>query len=171
MMWANFATLGTIVVSRATRVEARWPPGAERGLPPAGDNGDDEAARVIALADPFLAEARDSPATYGWRVLAAATHAVASSASSPIRAYDVEFVQQICRGEVLEAAGGSKRCANPRDDSDLQVVSRHFLMSFCADPLEDGVVWVVRGSCPSENWPEAGAAIAEAVQSFSFPAA
>jgi hypothetical protein len=161
VMWANFATLGTIVVSRATRAEARWPVEG-------GGNATDEAS-VVALADALLADARDSPATYGWKVLAAASHTTPGpSPSSPVSAYDVEFVQQICRGEVLEAAKGVKRCANPRDDSDLQVVSRHFLMSFCLDPVEEDLVWVVRGSCPSENWPEAGAKIAEAVRSFSF---
>jgi hypothetical protein len=175
VMWANFATLGTIVVSRATRAEAAWPAASAPG---AGAQAD----AVVALADALLAEARDSPATYGWRVLAArarssppSSSSSSSSSSTPAAAaatfYDVEFVQQTCRGEVLEAAGGAKRCANPRDDGDLEVVSRHFLMSFCADPADADVVWVVRGSCPSEAWPEVGPHIAEAVATFRWPAA
>jgi hypothetical protein len=155
VMWANFATLGTIVVSRATRAEARWP-AAGGGAPPPSD-----AAR---LSDALLADARDSPATYGWSVLASRVSGDASAA--PV--VEVEYVHQLCRGEVLEAAGGSKRCANPRDDSDLQVVSRHFVLSARADPAQRDLVWVVRGSCPSEAWGQAGPAIAAAVQSFSF---
>jgi len=173
VMWADFSTLGTIVVSRATREEARWPAGLARAdggasEAPPSDDADDALAR----ADAFLAEARDSPATFGWRVLASGTRALPTSSSSSFlpaaRAYEVEFVHQICRGEVLEAAGGARRCANPRDDSELQVVSRRFLLSASVDPADAGVVWVVRGSCPSEAWAEAGPAIAEAVRSFSF---
>lgn len=170
VMWANFSTLGTVVVSRATRAELGWPAGA---LPAAvgggGGGGGAQDAAIERLLDPLFAEARDSPATYGWRLLATATHNVASSSSSTaLQAYDAEYVVQICRGEVLEASGGAKRCANPRDDSDLQIVSRHFVVSAVPDPVEEGVVWVVRGSCPSENWADAGAKIADAVRSLAF---
>jgi hypothetical protein len=162
VMWANFASLGTIVVSRATRSEVDLTPPA-----PSASRGDADSA-VLALVEPLLAEARDSPATYGWRVLATATRDLVMTTTTTTAAYDVEYVQQICRGEVLEASGGQRRCANPRDDSDLLVVSRHFVMSVAADPAEAGVVWVVRGSCPSENWAETGPKIAAAVRSFSF---
>ncbi len=75
----------------------------------------------------------------------------------------------MCRGNITEGSGGARRCTNPRNDADLQIVSRHYLQVVQLRP--DGLVYSAKGSATSERWPEVAGDMLAAVQSFKVTAA
>jgi len=62
---------------------------------------------------------------------------------------ELEYVHEVCRGRLEEAAGGGKQCLGPRDDV-LETPIRHHLVSITSGP---GGTWTANAFLPEKAWP------------------